>query len=120
MNNLKVTTHQKGGDVSREKVTGSAIMSRRSDTFLRNSQNKASLIQLISNCIKSEFFPGLNQKKMVRTYNEYHIHSSDGTEPATLLPCNHKKVDYMDLLYSENMSKEGVNQTMILLWIPML
>ena len=120
VNNLKVTTHQKGGDVSRKKVTGSTIMPRRWDTFLRNSQNKASLIQLISNCIKSELFPGLNQKKMVRTYNEYGIYSSDGTEPATLLPCNHKKVDYRDLLYSENMSKEGVNQTMILLWIPML
>ena len=37
---------------------------------------------------------------MVKTDNKG-IYSSDGTEPATLLPCNHEEGDYKDLLYSE-------------------
>ena len=49
---------------------------------------------------------------MVKTYNKG-IYSSDGTELATLLPCNHEEGDYRDFLYSENMSKEAVNQAMI-------
>ena len=46
-NSLKMTTHQKHDDGLRKKVTGSANMPRRWDTFLRNSQNKASLFQFI-------------------------------------------------------------------------
>ena len=49
---------------------------------------------------------------MVTTYNKG-IYSSDGTEPARLLPCNQEEGDYTDLLYSENMSKEEVNQVKI-------
>ena len=79
-----MTTCQKRGDRSRKKMTGTAFMKGRWDTFLRNSQSKDSLILLISDCIKSRFFPGLKQKKMVTTYNEG-IYSSDSTEPATLL-----------------------------------
>ena len=111
-NSLKMTSRQKRGDGSRKKVTGIAIMPRRWDTFLQNGQNRASLFQFISNCIKSKLFPGLKQKKMVTTYNE-DIYSSDGTEPATLSPCNHKEGNYRALLYCENISKEGVNQAMI-------
>ena len=43
-NRLKMVTCQKCGDSSRKKVTGTAIMPRIWDTFLQNSQNKASLI----------------------------------------------------------------------------
>ena len=64
VNRLKMTTHKKRGNGSRKKVTGTAIMPRRWDIFLRNSQNKASLFQFISNCIKSKLFPELKQKKM--------------------------------------------------------
>ena len=53
------------------------------DTFLRNSQNKASMFQLILNCINSMLFLGLKQKEMVTTCNEG-IYSSDGTDPVTL------------------------------------
>ena len=49
---------------------------------------------------------------MVTTYNKG-FHSSDGTEPATLLTCNHEEGDYRALLYCKKMSKEGVNQAMI-------
>ena len=61
-NSLKMTTRQKRGDGSRKEVRGTAIMSKRWDRFLRNSQNKASLFQFISNCVKSKLFPGLKQK----------------------------------------------------------
>ena len=108
-NILKMTTRQKRGDGSRKKVTGTAIMPRRWDTFLQNAQNKASLFQFISNCIKSKLFPGLKQKKMVTTYNEG-IYSSDGTEPVTLSPCNHEEGDDRALLHFKNMSKEGVTR----------
>ena len=84
-------------------------MLRRWNTFLQNSQNKASLLQFISNCIKSKIFHGLKQKKRGTTYNE-DIYSSDGTEPATLSHCNHEEGDYRVLRHCENMSTEGVNQ----------
>ena len=90
-------------------MTGTAIMPRRWDTCLQNAQNKASLFQFISNCIKSKLFPGLQQKKMVTTYNEC-IYSSDGTEPVTLSPCNHEEADDRALLHGKNMSKEGVTR----------
>ena len=96
-----MTTRQKRGDGSRKKVTGTAIMPRRCDTFFWGSQNKASLIQLISKCIN----PISNSFQTA--------YSSDGTEPATLLPSNHEKGDCRVLLHCENMSKEGVNQAMI-------
>ena len=43
-NNLKMTTRQKHGQGSRKKVKGITVLPRRWDTFLQNSQNKASLI----------------------------------------------------------------------------
>ena len=46
-NILKMTTHQKRDDGLRKKVTGTANMPRTWDTFLQNSQNKASLFQFI-------------------------------------------------------------------------
>ena len=49
---------------------------------------------------------------MVTTYTKG-IYSSDGTEPATLSPCNHEERDYKALLHCENMSKAGVSQAMI-------
>ena len=107
-----MTIRQKRGDGSRKKVTGTVVMPRRWDTFLRNSQNIASLFHLMWNCIKSKLFLGLKQKKMVTTYTKG-IYSSDGIEPATLSPCNHEEGDYRALLHCENMSKAGVNQAMI-------
>ena len=62
-NSLKMTTRQKRGNGSRKNVTGTTIMPRRWDTFLENIQIKASLLQFISNCIKSKLFPGLKQIK---------------------------------------------------------
>ena len=79
---------------------------------ISNSQNTASLFQFMSNCVRSTLFPGLKQKKMMVTYNKG-IYFSDGTEPATLSPCNHEEGDYRALLDWENMSKTGVNQAMI-------
>ena len=46
-NSLNMTTCQKCDDGSKKKVTGTTIMTRIWDTFLQNSQNKASLIQLV-------------------------------------------------------------------------
>ena len=66
----------------------------------------------MSNCVRSTLFPGLKQKKMMTTYNKG-IYSSDGTEHATLSPCNQEEGDYRALLDCENMSKAGVNQAMI-------
>ena len=91
-NSRKMTTRQKGGDGSRKKMTGTSIMPRRWDAFLPNSQNRASLFQFISNCVKSKLFLGLRQKKMETIYNENH-YSADGTEPAKISPCNHKEDD---------------------------
>ena len=51
---------------------------------------------------------------MVTTYTKG-IYSSDGTEPATLSPCNHEERDYRALLHCENMSKAGVSQAMIII-----
>ena len=48
-NSLKMTTCQKRDDGSRKKMTGTAIMPRKWDTFLQNSQNKAALFKFISN-----------------------------------------------------------------------
>ena len=71
-------------------MTGTTIMPRRWDTFLQNIQNKSSLLQFISKCIKSKLFPGLKQNNMVTAYNEG-TYSYDGTESATLSPCNHEQ-----------------------------
>ena len=87
-------------------------MPRRWDAFLPNSQNRTSLFQFISNCIKSKLFPGLRQKKMETAYNE-DLYSSDGTESAKISPCNHEEDDCRVFLHCENMSKEGVNQAMM-------
>ena len=69
----------------------------------------------MSNCVKSTLFPGLKQKKMMAAYNKG-IYSSDGTEPATLSPCNHEEGDYRALLDCENMSKAGVIENMSMIF----
>ena len=82
-------------------------MPRRWDAFLPNSQNRASLFQFISNCIKPKFFPGLRQKKMETAYNEVLWW------PAKISPCNNMRKMTAGLFFTENMSKEGANQAMM-------
>ncbi|KAK3926365.1 Centromere-associated protein E [Frankliniella fusca] len=107
---LKSMTREKRGKGLRVRVTLNTKLPKGWDSFLRDSDNKTELFQLISEAVRALHIDG---KTICATQGQGVYYSPPRSDASMLSPCNHEEADTRVFLHAVDAARDGCRKIMI-------